>query len=288
MAERTAREKAVRAAEHILARTPHRPTTGLVLGSGLSGLAESVLEPAVISYGEIPHFPRATVPGHSGQFVLGRLGGIQVCVMQGRSHYYEGYSSADVAFPIRVMQVLGAKTLIVTNAAGGIRPGFRAGDLMAIKDHINLVGLAGHNPLRGPNDPGFGPRFPDMSRAYDPELLALLRAEARSQGIPLQEGVYVMVSGPSFETPAEVRFLRAIGADAVGMSTVPEVVVACHGGMRVLGVSLISNVAIDSASGTPQEETSHDQILATGREALPAMTALIMGVLKRLPPDATR
>jgi purine-nucleoside phosphorylase len=288
MAERTAREKAVRAAEHILSQISLRPTTGLVLGSGLSGLAENVLAPAVISFGDIPHFPRATAPGHPGQLVLGRLGGIQVCVMQGRSHYYEGLSSADVAFPIRVMQVLGANTLIVTNAAGGIRPGFRAGDLMAIADHINLVGLAGHNPLRGPNDSGFGPRFPDMSRAYDPELLTALRAEAKSQGIPLHEGVYAMVSGPNFETPAEVRFLRAIGADAVGMSTVPEVVVACHGGMRVLGVSLISNVAIDSTSDTPQEETSHDQVLAVGREALPAMAALIMGVLKRLPPGAAR
>ena len=288
MAEHTAREKAVQAAEHVLARTSHRPTIGLVLGSGLSPLAERVLEPDVISYEEIPHFPRVTVPGHSGQLLLGRLGGIQVCVMQGRSHYYEGYSAADVAFPIRVMQVLGASRLLVTNAAGGLRPGFRAGDLMAITDHINLVGLAGHNPLRGPNDASLGPRFPDMSRAYDPELLALLREEAEAQGIPLHEGIYVMVAGPSFETPAEVRFLRAMGADAVGMSTVPEVIVARHGGMGVLGVSLISNVAIDSASETPQRETSHDQVLAAGREALPALAALVVGVLRRLAPASTR
>ncbi|MCD6519424.1 MAG: purine-nucleoside phosphorylase, partial [Anaerolineae bacterium] len=234
-----------------------------------------------IPYTQIPHFPRSTVEGHSGRLVLGWLGGMQVLMMQGRAHYYEGYSLAQITLPIRAMQMMGIDILIVTNAAGGLRKDFQPGDLMAIVDHLNLVGMAGHNPLRGPNDERFGPRFPDMSRAYDPELLDLLRAEAKEQNIPLREGIYAMVAGPSFETPAEVRFLRSIGADAVGMSTVPEVIVARHGGMRVLGISLISNIAQDSLHPTG-EGPSHKEVLQAGRRAVPRLASLLEGFLRRL------
>ena len=275
------RERAIEAADYVRARTRYEPSVGLVLGSGLSALAERVSKADVIDYRDIPHFPRSTVPGHSGRLVLGRLENAQVLMMQGRAHYYEGYPMADVTLPIRVMQALGAKTLMVTNSAGGIRPDLRPGDLMAITDHLNLVGLMGSNPLRGPNDERLGPRFPDMSQAYDPELLEWLRDEAGAQGITLQEGVYAMVAGPNYETPAEVRLLRIIGADAVGMSTVPEVVVARHGGMRVLGVSLISNVAIDSPDDS-REPISHTQVLAAGQRAAPALAGLLEGVLRRL------
>ena len=275
------REKAVEAAEMVRARTRYRPQVGLILGSGLGPLAERVLVPDIIPYEDIPYFPRSTVAGHSGRLVLGHLGGIEVLMMQGRVHYYEGYSPAEITFPIRIMQVMGVRTLIVTNAAGGIRPGFKAGDLMAIADHINLAGMAGHNPLCGPNDSSFGPRFPNMTCAYDPGLLDLLGVEAKAQNVSIQTGVYAMVGGPSFETPAEVRFLRSIGADAVGMSTAPEVTVARHGGMRVLGISLITNIAIDSLV-QPMEETSHDQVLEVGRQAAPTLAALVEGVLGRL------
>lgn len=266
----------------IRARTRYAPRVGLVLGSGFGLVAERVSDPDVIPYNEIPHFPRSTVAGHAGRLVIGQLASRPVMVMQGRAHYYEGYSLAQVVAPIRVMQLMGVQTLIVTNAAGGLRPDLQPGCLMAIIDHINLPGLGGHNPLRGPNDESFGPRFPSMAPAYDPGLLALLRAEARARQIPLREGVYVMVAGPSFETPAEVRFLRSIGADAVGMSTAPEVIVARHGGMRVLGISLISNMAIDSIEAAYQE-TSHEQVLDTGQQAAPTLAALLEGVIGRLP-----
>jgi len=280
MAEHVTRQMVVEATEAIRARTRYVPRVGLILGSGLNALAERLLDPDIIPYGELPHFPGSTVAGHAGRLLLGRLGGKEVLVMQGRVHYYEGYSLAQITLPVRVMQLLGLDTLLVTNAAGGIRPGLHAGDLMAITDHIDFVGMSGHSPLRGPNDETFGPRFPDMSGAYDPALLAALRAEAREQGIPLQEGVYVMLAGPSFETPAEVRLLRAMGADAVGMSTVPEVVVARHGGMRVLGVSLISNVAGEG------KKTSHEEVLEAGQRAVPALAGLLEGVLRRLPPTS--
>ena len=283
MSEFVTREIVVEAADTIRARTRCTPVVGLVLGSGLNPLAERVVEPDVIPYEDIPHFRRSTVAGHSGRLLLGRLGGMPVFMMQGRIHYYEGYSAAEITLPIRVMQDMCISTLFVTNAAGGIKPGFKAGDLMAITDHLNIMGMSGHNPLRGPNDESFGPRFPDMSCVYDPELVDLLRAEARDQGVSLQEGVYAMVAGPNFETPAEVRFLRSIGADAVGMSTVPEAIVARHGGMRVLGISLISNVAIDSLE-IPKgaQEVSHDGVLEVGRRAVPALAALLEGMLSRL------
>jgi len=270
------------AAAYLRARTPYRPRVGMVLGSGFSGVAERALEAQSIPFEEIPHFVKPTVPGHMGRLVFGLFGGLEVAMMQGRVHFYEGHDAAEITFPIRALRAMGAEVLIVTNAAGGVRRGMHPGDIMAIVDHINLIGLAGHNPLRGPNDDRLGPRFPDMSPAYDPALLDLLRAEARAQGVRLLEGVYAMVGGPNFETPAEVRFLRTIGADAVGMSTAPEVVVARHSGMRVLGVSLITNVAPDSLARRSEEETTHEQVLAAGERAMPMLVRLMEGVLKRL------
>lgn len=262
-------------------RTRYAPTIGLILGSGLSALADAVEDADRIPYTEIPYWPSSTVTGHPGQLVIGRLEGHEVMVMQGRAHYYEGYSMDQVTLPVRVMQLMGVSTLIVTNAAGGLNPAFHAGDLMLIRDHINLIGMAGPNPLRGPNDDTLGPRFPDMSQAYDAELRALARQVARALGIPLQEGVYVCLAGPSFETPADLRFLRLIGADAVGMSTVPEVIVARHGGLRVLGISGISNVA--RFEPAPDQPTTHEEVLATGQIIVPRLTALIRGILRALP-----
>jgi len=257
------------------------PRVGLILGSGLSGVAEAVEAEAVIPYEQVPHFPPATVEGHAGRLVVGQLEGQAVMVMQGRAHYYEGYSMGRVTLPVRVMQALGVEVLVVTNAAGGLNPDFSAGEVMLIRDHINLIGMGGNNPLRGPNLDRFGPRFPDMSCAYDPELRRLARAAADEEGIALREGVYVALAGPSFETPADVRFLRLIGADAVGMSTVPEVIVARHGGTRVLGLSGISNV-IAAGGGKGHGETTHEEVLEAGRLLAPRMEAIIRGVLRRL------
>ena len=265
-----------RAAQLIAARTTHKPTVGLVLGSGLDSLADEIAQPKVFPFGEIPGFPVSTVEGHAGALVIGGLSGKTALTLRGRVHYYEGYSMARVTLPIRVMRGLGIRTVVVTNAAGGVNPSFHAGDLMLITDHINLVGMTGANPLRGPNDDSLGPRFPDMTHAYDPALCDLARAVARESGIALREGVYMMLAGPSFESPADVRFIRAIGADAVGMSTVSEVIVARHGGMRVLGLSLISN---SLAHG--HDKVSHEEVLAAGRSAVPKLAALIKGVLAR-------
>ncbi len=261
-------------------RTQLQPRVGLILGSGLNPLADVVTGGAVIPYGEIPHFPVTTVEGHSGRLVVGRLEGQAVVVMQGRAHYYEGYSMAEVAFPVRVMQVLGIEVLIVTNAAGGLAPEFKAGDVMLITDHINLIGIGGLNPLRGPNLDAFGPRFPDMSEPYDVRLQMLAKEVAINAGVPLREGVYICLAGPSFETPADLRFLRLIGADAVGMSTVPEVTVARHGGTRVLGLSGISNVApVESVLPT---ETTHEEVLEAGRVLVPRLEVIVRGVLRAL------
>ena len=268
------------AAATIRERTPLQPQVGLILGSGFSPLADAVEDGVGIPYSEIPHFPVSTVEGHTGRLVVGRLEGQVVAVMQGRAHYYEGYSMAEVTFPVRVMQVVGIETLIVTNAAGGLTPEFRAGDVMLITDHINLIGMGGLNPLRGPNLDEFGPRFPDMSRPYDPRLRALARQVAAGADVPLREGVYVCLAGPSFETPADLRFLRLIEADAVGMSTVPEVTVARHGGTRVLGLSGISNVA--QAEGAPPVETTHEEVLEAGRMLVPRLETIIRGVLRGL------
>lgn len=260
--------------------THHRPTVGLILGSGLSSLADAVENADVIAYEDIPHWPVSTVVGHSGRLVIGKLGGQVVVVQQGRSHFYEGYSQNQITLAVRVMHQLGVKTLVVTNAAGGINQDFNVGDLMLIHDHINFVGMAGNNPLRGPNDERIGPRFPDMTEAYDRRLRELAQETAVSLGFSLREGVYVYLAGPTFETPAELRFLRAIGADAVGMSTVPEVVVARHAGIRVLGISTITNKAIlDPSSGAT---VSHEEVLQTGKQIIPRLTALINHLLPKL------
>jgi purine-nucleoside phosphorylase len=270
------------AANAIRSRTRHQPRIGLILGSGLSPLADEVKDSDLIPYPEIPLFPVSTIEGHSGKLVIGQLAGQTVMVMQGRTHYYEGYSMQRITLPVRVMQVLGVHTLFVTNAAGGINPRFRPGDLMLITDHINLIGMAGLNPLRGPNLDEFGPRFPDMSQAYDPALQSVARRVAGDLGFPLQKGVYMCLAGPTFETPADIRFLRSIGADAVGMSTVPEVIVARHGGTRVLGVSGISNVAISDPS--EDRETTHEEVLEAGKVIVPRLVGLLKGILRELPP----
>lgn len=280
MTQYYSREQYEAAADFIRSQTVHRPKVGLILGSGLNPLAEAVERADQIPYGSIPNFPKPTVEGHVGQLVIGRLEGISVAVMQGRVHFYEGYSIQQVVFPVRVMQVMGIETLIVTNAAGGLNPAFHPGDLMLISDHLNLIGMTGNNPLFGPNDPTLGPRFPDMSQAYDPKLRHIAREVGGEQDLPLHEGVYAGLSGPSFETPADIRFLRIVGADAVGMSTVPEVTVARHGGLRVMGVSGIANVAVTEA--IPGQETSHEEVLAAGQQLVPRLTALVRGVLARL------
>lgn len=277
MAEFYTQKEFEETANFIRSRIRYSPTMGLILGSGLSPLADEVAEPDVIPYEHIPHFPVSTVEGHYGRLIIGRLEGHDVLIMQGRAHYYEGYPMQQVTFPVRVMQVMGIHTLVVTNAAGGINPAFRAGDLMLITDHINLVGMAGANPLRGPNDPQLGPRFPDMSEAYDRELRRLTLKVAGRLNLTLQQGVYVMAAGPTFETGADIRFLQSIGADAVGMSTVPEVIVANHGGIRVLGISGISNIAGPSHSSTT--ETPHEEVLEAGRVIVPKLIALIKGIL---------
>jgi purine-nucleoside phosphorylase len=275
------RDQYEEAARFIRSRTSQQAEVGLILGSGLNPLAEAVESADAIPYAEIPHFPKPTVEGHRGRLVVGRLGGVPVLIMQGRVHFYEGYSMQQVVFPVRVMQVMGIETVIVTNAAGGINPAFHAGELMLITDHINLIGMTGSNPLFGPNDPTLGPRFPDMSQAYDPYLGRLAQEVAEEEDIPLRQGVYVGLAGPSFETPADIRFLRMIGADAVGMSTVPEVTVARHGGQRVLGISSIANVAATE----PGQETSHEEVLAAGQQIVPRLVALVQGVLARLAND---
>jgi purine-nucleoside phosphorylase len=274
------RAQYVEAADFIRSRTAHRPRLGLILGSGLNPLADEVLGADRIPYGDIPHFPRPGVEGHKGQLVVGQLAGQEVLIMQGRAHAYEGYTLQQVTLPVRVMNELGIGTLILTNAAGGLNPAFNAGDLMLINDHIGLMAIVGGNPLWGPNDPTLGPRFPAMNKAYDPDLRALTRRVAAELGIALREGVYIGLGGPTFETPAEVRFGRMIGGDACGMSTVPEVIVARHMGMRVLGISGISNVAISDPDAV--EEPNHEEVMAAGQVMVPKLMALLRGVLAAL------
>ena len=268
------------AAAYIRQQTRHQPTIAMILGSGLGPIADEIEEADIIPYEEIPHFPQSGVEGHAGQLVIGRLAGKIVLVMQGRTHFYEGYSMPAITFPVRVIQALGIETLIVTNASGGLNPNFEAGDLMLITDHINLTGLAGHNPLRGPNLSQFGPRFPSMVTPYDLTLQEIARQTARLNNIPLKEGVYVNVSGPAFETPAEVRFLRTIGGDAVGMSTAPEVVIARHGGMRVLGFSGVANVAITEP--TNDLDTTHEEVLKGIQKLATNLIALVRAILNQL------
>jgi purine-nucleoside phosphorylase len=259
-------------------RIRYTPRIGIILGSGLGPLADAVQQPTVIDFGDLPLWPVSTVQGHQGRLISGQLEGQNVLVMQGRIHFYEGYSMSQVGLPVRVMQRLGVEILIVTNAAGAVNPNFSPGDLMLITDHLNLMGMAGQSPLRGPNLDELGPRFPDMGQAYDRELAALAREVAKEKGLSLWEGVYICLAGPSFETPADLRFLQGVGADAVGMSTVPEVTVARHGGMRVLGISTISNKAnLDGMT-----LTTHAEVLEAGKIVVPRLTALISGVLQRL------
>jgi purine-nucleoside phosphorylase len=264
-------------AKFIRSRIEYRPSAAIILGSGLGELAQAVVDPVVFPYDYLPDWPVATVLGHKGSLVIGKMEGKEVLVMQGRVHYYEGYSMAQVTLPVRVFRRLGVETLIVTNAAGAVNPEFEPGDLMLISDHLNLIGMAGLSPLRGPNIDEFGPRFPDMSQAYDRKLGILAREIAKEKGIVLREGVYVCLAGPSFETPADLRFLRMIGADAVGMSTVPEVTVARHAGMRVLGISGISNKA--NLDGNTL--TTHAEVLEVGKNIVPKLTMMIREVLRR-------
>jgi purine-nucleoside phosphorylase len=265
------------AADYIRGKTHHQPKIGLILGSGLSPLADEIEQADHIPYGDIPHFPVSGVMGHAGKLVIGQLAGKTVLVMQGRTHFYEGYSIQHITLPVRVMQLLGVRTLIVTNAAGGLNRTFTAGDLMLITDHINMVGLGGNHPLRGPNLDEFGPRFPSMTHAYDPALLTLARQTAGALNLTLQEGVYACLAGPSFETPAENRLLHSLGADAVGMSTAHEVTVANHAGMAVLGISTITNISILETSSTA--ETTHEEVLETGKIVVPKLMALLKGIL---------
>lgn len=267
-----------RIVEAIRGRILVHPKVGVILGSGLGGLADSVEEATLIPYQDLASWPVSTVVGHKGRLVIGMLEGQAVLLMQGRAHYYEGYSMPQIGLPVRVMVRLGLEVLIVTNAAGAVNPDFEPGELMLITDHLNLIGMAGLNPLRGPNIDELGPRFPDMSRTYDRELGSLARQVAGASGLPLREGVYACLAGPSFETPADLRFLHMAGVDAVGMSTVPEAIVARHGGMRVVGVSGISNKA--NLDGDTM--TTHEEVLEAGERIVPKLTTLIRGVLAGL------
>ncbi|HEY8505989.1 MAG TPA: purine-nucleoside phosphorylase, partial [Gemmataceae bacterium] len=244
------------------------PRFGIILGTGLGALARDIETEAAIPYAELPHFPNSTAESHAGRLVCGRLAGRPVVAMEGRFHAYEGYSLRQITFPVRVMKALGCEILIVSNACGGLNPQYRQGELMLIEDHINLMG---DNPLIGPNDDRLGPRFPDMSRPYDPELLELARRVALEERIVCHQGVYVAVPGPNLETRAEYRFLRAIGADVVGMSTVPEVIVAVHAGLRVLGVSVVTDMCLPDAL----KPVSVAEIIATANAAEPKLAALV-------------
>jgi len=269
------REHLDRAAAHVQARARLTPGIAIILGSGLGALADQIDAEARIPYAEIPGFPRSTVAGHAGQLILGRLEGKPVAAMQGRVHYYEGYSLAEVVFPVRVMRRLGAAVLLVSNAAGGINRQWHRGDLMIIADHINFMGS---NPLIGANDPAVGPRFLDMSQAYDPDLIALAERAALAEGIPIRKGVYVAVHGPSYETLAELRMLGRWGADAVGMSTAPEVIAARHMGMRVLGITAIT----DMATGEQVLPVTHEEVIAAARELEPKFIRLVRRTVREM------
>lgn len=266
------------AVDFIRTKTKLRPEIGIILGTGLGGLAKEIRKETVIDYEEIPNFPVSTVESHHGKLIFGRLGGKKVVAMQGRFHYYEGYTVQQITFPVRVMGAkggLGVKTLLISNAAGGLNPFFRRGDLMIIADHINLLG---DNPLIGPNDEELGLRFPDMSQAYNRELIALAEEVALDEKIRVQKGVYVAMTGPNLETAAEYRFLRIIGADAVGMSTIPETIVANHMGMKVFGVSIITDECFPDAL----KPTNVEEIIAIANKAEPKLTKLMKEVVRRL------
>lgn len=268
-------ERAGLAADFIFSRTKLRPKIALVLGSGLGAFADEFSVATRIPYAEIPYFPRSTAIGHAGQLVIGKVGAIPVAGMQGRVHLYEGYSAKDVVFPIRVFARMGVKALILTNAAGGIKREFTQGRLVVISDHINLQGV---NPLTGPNDERFGLRFHDMTAAYDKRFREMAIGEGNRQGIGMYEGVYAALAGPSYETPAEIRYLRAIGADLVGMSTVPEVIAARHGGLRVLGISCVTN----AAAGILDQPLNHVEVLETAERVKGQFISLLKAVIPRI------
>ncbi len=263
------------AAEYIRGKYPQKPEIGLILGSGLGVLADLVENGVTIPYEDIPHFPVSTVEGHAGELLLGKVEGKHVLMMKGRFHMYEGYGVETVSFPVRVMKELGVEKLLVTNAAGGINTSFEVGDLMLIRDHINFTF---RNPLIGPNHSELGVRFPDMSEAYSRRLRETAKEVAAEQGLKLQEGVYLGLLGPSYETPAEIRMMRTLGGDAVGMSTVPEVLVARHAGMEVLGFSCISNMA----AGILDQPLSHAEVMETTERAKPKFLKLVLGIISRI------
>ena len=269
-------DRALEAARYInLKAGPRKPQAAVVLGSGLADAVRLAGDAVEVSFNEVPHFASPTVEGHPGKLMIGSLGGTDVVVMKGRFHFYEGYSMEDVTFPIRVFCLMGIKTLVATNAAGGISPHLNPGSLMLITDHINLMG---ESPLRGPNEDRFGPRFPDLTAAYAPDYIDLAHDVARSTGLALAEGVYLALSGPAYETPAEIRMLRELGADAVGMSTVPEIIVARHCGIKVLAISCITNVA----AGLTHKEINHQQVMEIGRQSSAHLSMLLEGLLPKL------
>jgi purine-nucleoside phosphorylase len=269
-------EKAREAANYIEAKAAGRSAkVAVILGSGLGGVADAIEDPIQVPYGEIPHFVKSTVDGHDGKLIIGRCGGIEVAVMKGRFHFYEGYTMEEVTLPTRVFSLMGIRSLIVTNAAGGTAPQLLPGSVMVITDHINLMS---DNPLVGPNDPRFGPRFPDMTSAYAPDYIALAHQAAREIGIKLAQGVYAALRGPSYETPSEIRMLIKLGADAVGMSTVPEVIVARHAGVKVLGFSCITN----TAAGLANKEIDHSEVMEVGARAGKQLSELIVRIIPRL------
>lgn len=267
------------AASSLRGRLSGVPRVGVVLGSGLGPLADEIENATVVPYAEIPHFAVSTVSGHAGQFVAGTLEGVPIAVLRGRVHFYEGYPLQQITFPVRTLHRLGAEILIITNAAGGLNAAYRPGDLMALKDHINIPGLAGQSPLIGSDEPELGVRFLDMTDPYDGDLRARALEAGAQLGVPIHEGVYAVVAGPNYETRAEQRYLRIIGADAVGMSTVPEVIVARHERMRVLGISVITNVADPDAEDA---DVSHEEVLSVADRAASGLTAVVRGVLRSL------
>lgn len=269
------------AADYIRQKITIQPTIGLILGSGLGPFADAVEDPIIIPYGEIPYWHRGTVIGHAGRLVIGELEGQSVLIMQGRIHFYEGVTMAEVTFPVRVMNELGIKTLVVTNAAGGVNTTYKTGDLMLLRDHIGLPGLAGFGSLMGPNDESLGPRFTPLTKTYDKTLRDLALKVAQAEQIPLHQGVYFSVAGPAFETPAEIRMIRILGGDAVGMSTAPEVMVAKHTGMRVLGISSITNECIDDEDS--DLTINHEEVLEVGKMIVPRLIKILRGVLRDLP-----
>lgn len=268
-------EKIKETAEYIRSQMTTQPHIGIILGTGLGNLAMQITDRQEIPYQSIPNFPVSTVEGHSGKLIIGKLGGVDVLAMQGRFHYYEGYNMKEVTFPVRVMHAVGIDTLFVSNASGGVNPDFEIGDLMIITDHINVFP---EHPLRGKNYNELGPRFPDMSEAYDKQLIAKAKQIASANNIRVVEGVYVGTQGPTFETPAEYRYFRAIGGDAVGMSTVPEVIVANHAGMRVFGMSIITDL------GVPGKivEVSHEEVQEIGNRAQPLMTLIMTRLIQQI------